>query len=227
MNEIASDNNALLLDSQSTAEAELYVNSTMSSQRITRVETPERNGRKRHLSLPSGQDTSVKKLKRPDESCHDDTSSRRSLYTPDPTLPAPRPAPRNSVVTEAEVHSDGDPSVKQLIAKMSADMHMMFTCLTERIDQLEAGREQHISTKVDQLLGKRVNTELVHIRRDIDTRLDTFKDTLTEEIGDELDDINRKIDSMPYQVPSQTHNNKPDLSLNDTLKVPDVNCYWC
>ena len=63
----------------------------------------------------------------------------------------------------ADVHSDPDPndvSVKQLLAALSADMHKMYTSLHDRIDKFEAGLEQCISSKVAQLLDKRVNTSL-------------------------------------------------------------------
>ena len=40
--------------------------------------------------------------------------------------------------------------------------------------------EQRISNKVAQLLDKRVNVELGRVKKDIDSRLNTFKDTMRE-----------------------------------------------
>ena len=59
-------------------------------------------------------------------------TAKRSLYPPTPT-----PAPRNISVTRADVHHDSDIDVKDILAKMSADMHMLFTSLSERIDKLD------------------------------------------------------------------------------------------
>lgn len=55
-------------------------------------------------------------------------------------------------------------------------MHKMYTSLHDRIHKSEAGLEQRISNKVTQLLDKRVNTELIIIRKDVDERLESFKD---------------------------------------------------
>ncbi len=185
-------NSGAVLDVQSSAEAELYVDSIMSSQRITRVESPPRSGRKRHLSLPSGQDSTVKKAKLPEIGGRVMTTAKRSLEQSDSNRAVPNTTDRSIVITEADVHVDSEPTVKELIAKMSSDMHMMFTCLAERIDKLESGLEERISTKVAQLLDKRVNNELGRIKRDIDARLDTFNDTMRIDIGDELDVIRKK-----------------------------------
>ena len=61
------------------------------------------------------------------------------------------------VVTEADVHVSAQASVEHSIAKLSTDMNMMFMALTERFDKMEWGLEQRISSKVAQLLDKRVN----------------------------------------------------------------------
>ena len=70
---------------------------------------------------------------------------------------------------------------------------MLFESLSERMDKMESGLEQKIANKVSKLLDKRVNTELSWIRRDIDGKLDPFKDEMRTNISDELEDINSKI----------------------------------
>ena len=45
--------------------------------------------------------------------------------------------------------------MKQLIAKLSADIHMLYSCLNEGMDNLESCLEQKISNKVAKLLDKR------------------------------------------------------------------------
>ena len=93
-------------------------------------------------------------------------------------------------------------------------MHMLFTSLSERIDKLESGLEQRISTKVAQLLDKRVNVELGRIKKDVDSKLNTFRDTLREEVADDLQEINDKLSSIATPVT----NNTPDISLNVVIR---------
>mgnify|MGYP007133552282 CR=1 FL=1 len=57
---------------------------------------------------------------------------------------------------------------------------MLFGPLSERMDKLESGLELKIAKKVSQLLDKRVNTELSRIRRDIDGKLESFKDEILD-----------------------------------------------
>ena len=63
-----------------------------------------------------------------------------------------------------------------MLLKMAADMNMHYNSLHESIDKFEAGLEQRMSNKIAQLLDKRVNSELNRIRRDVDERLDSFKE---------------------------------------------------
>ncbi len=187
------------------ADARDFVESVMSSQRIERVVTPPPapSGRKRNASEPL--DTTAKKSR-----------TRRSLYG--------RPTPPSSsvVVAAADVHVNGNPSVEQLIAKLSADMHMLFGSLTERMDKLESGLEQRIATKVSQLLDKRVNSELGRVRKDVDTRLDSFKDNLRTEVAAELDDmstkLDKKLDTIATQNRASNTANTSDITLNVVIR---------
>ena len=174
----------------------------MSSQRVTRVSTPINinGGRKRIVSeigSPESLDSTVKKAK---------VSAKRSLYDEQPT-----PASRTLVVTEADVHVNRNPSIKHLITKLSDDMHMLFESLSERMDKMESGLEQKIANKVSKLLDKRVNTELSWIRRDIDGKLDPFKDEMRTNISDELEDINSKIERLSNGAESHS---LPDIAMN-------------
>lgn len=189
------------------ADAEDYVESVMSSQRISRVATPavsNRNRRKRNASDPS--DSTVKKARtvtdNADKVC-------RSLYSPD--------CPRRVVVAEADVHVDGNPSVQHLIAKLSADMHMLFCSLQERMDKLESGLEQRISKKVSQLLDKRVNSELNKIHKDVDDRLDIFKGQLRSEVSEDLDVINEKLSNLNVR-PTNSPDSNTDIARNLVIR---------
>ena len=134
----------------------------MSSQRIITVDTPGNIKRKRNLSMPGEiSSTHVEKQKASvsiigsseDELQPKDSNSDQEI-TKDQVvdsgdgdssaggqrrrLQAQKPSARKVTVTEADVHVDSDPSVKQLIAKLSADMHMLCSSLNERMDKLKS-----------------------------------------------------------------------------------------
>ena len=136
----------------------------MSTQLVSKLETPIDSNRKRHLSTVSGaSDTSPKKARNSRSEQDDDsddnsdgsgdtiekrqpsTEAWRKLYRKDSSK-----SPRKLVVTEADVHVSAKPSVLQLITKLSSDMNMMVLSLNERFDKMESGLEQRISSKVAQ-----------------------------------------------------------------------------
>ena len=93
----------------------------MSSQRVTRVATQAQSGRKRHLSLPSVNET-LTKMAKGDDGSRVKAKAKRSLYQS-----APTPAPRNtSAINNSNAHTESDslPDVRQLIATLSSDIHM-------------------------------------------------------------------------------------------------------
>ena len=63
-------------------------------------------------------------------------------------------------------------------------------------------------------MDKRVNSELGRIKKDVDSKLNTFRDTLREEIADDLEEINGKLSSLAAPVT----NNTPDISLNVVIR---------
>ncbi|MEW8548224.1 MAG: hypothetical protein AB2693_32370 [Candidatus Thiodiazotropha sp.] len=199
----------------------------MSTQLVSKVETPIDSSRKRHLSTVSdASDTSPKKARnsRPGQNDYSDdnsdtaeqrvssTEARRKLYKKDSSK-----APRKVVVTEADVHVNAQPSLHQLIDKLSSDMNMMFLSLNERFDKMESSLEQRISSKVAQLLDKRVNSELSKIRKDVDTRMDDFKESIKADLAADLDDIR---DELKSHQPTMDHVSAQakDLSLNIVIR---------
>lgn len=207
-----------LSDKTVDAESRDFVESVMGSQRAVRVETPANSNRKRHRSDPSYIDTHVKKARV-------NATARRSLYTS-----SDKDGDTVEIVdvdVETEEQNAPGSNVELMIKKLSADMHMMFSALTERVDKLESGLEQRISSKVAQLLDKRVNTELNRIKKDVENRLDDFKSSLREELASDLADINAKLNAVsavtsapaPAPLPAQ-----PDRSLNVVIRgLPATN----
>ncbi|KAL4229726.1 hypothetical protein ACF0H5_010114 [Mactra antiquata] len=173
------------------SEANDFVESVMGSQRMTKVITLLRSvNRKRHASDPCetpDKEQSVKKSKTV-------VNVKRTLYNTgcDTAKSIDKPTDSNASSTN---------SLEHLIHYLSADLHMMFSALNERVNQLESGLEQRISNKVAQLLDKWVNSEMARIRKDVNTQLDSFKDNLKDELASELEDINSKIQQMSSQPP--------------------------
>ena len=70
-----------------------------------------------------------------------------------------------------------------------------------------------------QLLDKRVNTELGRIKKDITARLDTFRDTLREEIADDIEVIDKKVQAISQSTTRQVNpGSVQDLSLNVVIR---------
>ena len=122
------------------------------------------------------------------------------------------------VITQADVHDDSEVSIKQMLAKLAADMNMHCNSLHERIDKFEACLEQRISNKVAQLHNKRVNSEMGRIRKDVDECLDAFKESFRSEIDEEFDSLSGKLDSL------QNIDHSHDRSLNIAVRgLPESN----
>ena len=239
MADLVSESLNVLIETE--AEAEAFVDSVMSSQRIITVDTPGNIKRKRNLSMPGEiSSTNVKKHKasvsivgssedelQPKDSNSDQEITKDQLVDSGDgdssaggqrrRLQAQKPSARKVIVTEADVHVDSDPSVKQLIAKLSADMHMLCSSLNERMDKLESCSEQKISTKVAQLLDKKVNTELSRIKKEVNDKLDSFKETFRDEINDELVDITSKVNEL-RNLPTAPVQLDKNRSLNVAIR---------
>ncbi|WAQ97664.1 hypothetical protein MAR_030354 [Mya arenaria] len=169
-------------------EAAAFVESVMLSQRVTRVGSPDlTNSKKRPANSPVEL----------------------------PTPPAPRRTSNKVVITQADIHVDGDVTVEQLVRKMSSDMHMLFTSLSERVDKLEATIEQRISSKVSKLLDKRINSELNRIRRDVDDRMDVFKEIMRVDVSEEITELKAKVDSLADNRPASGN----DISRNIIIRA--------
>ncbi|KAH3806135.1 hypothetical protein DPMN_134450 [Dreissena polymorpha] len=70
---------------------------------------------------------------------------------------------------------------------------MQFAGLNERMDLLENGLEQEISSKVAQLLDKRVLTEISKIRKEVEVIIDNVKRDIHAEVAAEIENINDQL----------------------------------
>ena len=195
-------------------DAEEYVTSIMSSQRIIRVDTPTGKGRKRQHSAPGsvggdGSDCSDGELSGDTPSPRSRKGAKKARHT----LAKGRSSPSTGgrlVVTGADVHVSAEKTVEQLINKLSTDVRSMFTDMSSRIDRLESGLEQRISKKVAQLLDKRVNAEVSRIKKDVDAQIESVKD----EIAVDIAEIHEKLETINLERPSS----QPDISRNIVIR---------
>lgn len=188
------------LPSTSVKEAAQDLDSIMSSQLISKANPSRASVRKRHRSKNDTCDTASKKARHcesPEISVLSDirptVTARRSLYQPK----APEPAPREVVMTSADVHVIANPTMQQMFEYLLSYMNMMFVSLNERFNILESTLNQRITNRVSQSVNKRMNSEMIRVRKDIDGKLDTKLDSLQQsmkaEIAVDLADICKEV----------------------------------
>ena len=181
-------------------EAANYVESTMLSQRVNRVDTPDR---KRNRSEPSSTDMNNSVIKKPRV-----TKNARRMLDGDVES-------GNSPVEKSV--PDTSNGVHELIANLSADLHMQFAALNERMDKMEQGLEQKIATKVAQILDKRVSTEMTKIRKDVDVKTSAVKKDIQTEVTAQMKNVNERL---KVEIASSRANSSvsDDLSLNVVIR---------
>lgn len=226
---MASESENSVSDVNVNGDAEEYVESIMSSQRVIRIETPADSGRKRHHS-----ESIASTVKRPRTTIR----ARRTLYGGSET-----PTPNSDAESSTDVRDIGPSSLETLITKLSADMHTLFSSLSERVDKLEKGLEQKIANKVAQVLDKRVTSEMNRIRKEVDKHIENVTESIREEVKADLETVNSKIDSLSNrdtntvsditlniviknlpESENENVSNKVNKFLKDGLKLKDVTC---
>ena len=156
------------------AESEVasYVESIMSSQRVNKVKTPDRKrNRSESNSTDNVSDTDTV-IKKPRVINH----ARRVLD---------KDSQPGGSTDKAEAQ-DNNKDIHFLISNLSADLHMQFAALNERMDKLENGLEQKIASKVAQILDKRVSSEMSKIRKEVEVKIDNVKRDIHAEVATAL-----------------------------------------
>ncbi|KAH3877350.1 hypothetical protein DPMN_001213 [Dreissena polymorpha] len=205
------------MESQNAQE---YVDAIMSSQVITKVNTPCTASRKRSLSDSSQVELEGSTKKRCGNSRNLPFAVRRSLYNESDS---------GIVITNADVHVDSNPTVEQLVLKLSSDMHLLYSNLSERMDKMESNLEQKITTKISQLLDKRIGSELIEIRSEIKADLKSDLDEMSVRMDspaeacktEENIDLNVVIRNLPESQGENIENKVSALFLKG-LKLPNV-----
>ena len=108
------------------------------------------------------------------------------------------------------MHVSAEASLEDLITKLYTNVRVVFFDLSSRIDRLESGLEKRITTKVAQILDKRVNSEFNRIQKDVDNQISSFKDSFRAEVAADIEDINDRIGSLR----TEGSTSQPDLSRN-------------
>ena len=131
------------------------------------------------------------------------------------------------IVTRADVHIDADIGIKEMLKKMSNDMHSMQDILTKRMDMIENKIEQSektltdkITDKVTKIIDNRVSTEVSKIRKEIDDKLSDLR----TEFNADLVEINKRIEQRASSeagnrvVNVDETQNRHDISLNIVIR---------
>ncbi|KAH3887786.1 hypothetical protein DPMN_011808 [Dreissena polymorpha] len=171
-----------IVESQNAQE---YVDAIMSSQVITKVNT--QFSRKRSQSDSSQVELEGSTKKRCGNARNLPGAVRRSLYNESDS---------GIVITNADVHVDSNPTVEQLVLKLSSDMLLLCSNLNERMDKMESNLEQKITTKISQLLDKRISSEVSRIRKDVDSKLTEIRSEIKADLKSDLDEMSVRMDSL-------------------------------
>ncbi|MES9880126.1 MAG: hypothetical protein ABW185_04515 [Sedimenticola sp.] len=115
------------------------------------------------------------------------------------------------VLTQADVHMSADVNVRDVLVKISADMHAMWLSLSDRMSALESSIEKRVSAKLMNTIDKRMNSETTRLKKDIDSRFANITATLTADI----DGVRREI--------NKTTNRKSDSANNGHERESNLN----
>ena len=118
--------------------------------------------------------------------------SKISTDSREPTLPA----------TENQISDISQ--LSSLIVKLSNDVSALKGSINDRIDKLETSLESRISQKVANMLDKRINNEVTRIQKDLDTKMQSFRDDVRSDLQ-ELDD---KFASLAARTMDSGNNTK-------------------
>ena len=193
--------------------AESYVNSVMSSQTVLSSPVTEIfSKRKRHLSVPTIQD-SAKKLRGicSDSSDLTDGLERsdelveitelpenvgqgqgRKVITAKKKLYKPQKKGGETICTAASVHVDADVSVKDMISQMNNTMQTLFASLSDKMKQMENNIESKLVHKFNQQIDKRVNSESKKLKKEMESQLSDLRTDLCDDIAE----INARLNSL-------------------------------
>ncbi|VDH91699.1 Hypothetical predicted protein [Mytilus galloprovincialis] len=114
----------------------------------------------------------------------------------------------SNVITEAEVHMDSSISpdlriLSQMISTLSHDMRNMFGDMNTRINDLERNLERKITVKVNQIIDKRVSSEIKKVRSEVNAVVDSLR----LDIDEDLQVIEKKLEDFSKQITNQSTSN--------------------
>ena len=242
------------------ADAEDYVDSVMSSQSVLAVlRTPVQCRRKRNLSMPNVFESSQKKIRgdiqEEDSECDenvgeicDDSPTDEGFQNArwrDRTLATAKRTIKQKKVngTSDGISAGGsvpeNADVKEMIAKLSADMHNLISGVNKKVESLEKSLEKKITENLTKYFDKRVSSESKKIRHEINERFDTLRSDVAndiEDMNDKIAEINANMDTrdestnlrlnvairdLPFNE-NESVVNKVNSLISDGVKIPDI-----
>jgi len=99
----------------------------------------------------------------------------------------------------------------KMISKLSADMRSMFGDVNARIISLEENLDQKLTHKFNQILDKRVNSEVTKIRKEVNSTVDTLRKDIDQDlklVEDKLEEISKSVRE------NRSSPTSPDISRN-------------
>ena len=91
----------------------------------------------------------------------------------------------SDVDAEVRVDSEYSPemiAVTKMISKLSVDMRLMFSDVNVRISKLEDNPERKLTAKFNQIVDKRLGTEMAKMRKEMDNTVDDLRKDLDQDL---------------------------------------------
>jgi len=99
----------------------------------------------------------------------------------------------------------------KMISKLSADMRSMFGDVNVRIISLVENLHRKLTHKFNQILDKRVNSEVTKIRKEVNSTVDTLRKDIDQDlklVEDKLEEISKSVRE------NRSSPTSPDISTN-------------
>lgn len=131
------------------------------------------------------------------------------------------------IVTDAEVHVDGDIShldTRELLMKVYSQMQNNFSVLGKRIDSIEANLEKKLTDKMTKVIDKRISSESVKLKKDMENKVHDIR----KEFEADLDEISEKVANLSSQrnndgIRETLSSHSDELKLNIVVrKLPET-----
>ena len=220
------------------------MDSVISSQSVLAVLTTlVQCRRKRNLSMPNVFESSQKKIRgdiqevasesdenvgekydnpSTDEGFQNASCRDRTLATAKRTIKTEKKLNGKSDGISAGGSVPENADVKEMIAKLSANMHNVISVVDKKVESPEKSLETKITENLTNYFDKRESSESKRIRHEINERFDTLRSDVTndiEDMNDNIAEINANMDTRDESTNLRLNKAIRDLHFNENENI--------